>query len=211
MSCFESSKFVKNPNVFSIEVLELALKKLNWEFTKKQQVLTVTKIPGHNLHGEYAMRINAGNVEYNSYYLKNALELVGELRKTFESLNVIYAKAAVIKEFEKQGFSLKKNYDFVPNQQEVDSFYMVAYSKLENEDERRTEIEFKILSDGTVVSDSSYIPQDVHKLADLAMENLDKDFGTQRREGIEIIRKPVPVKYQNKSYCTVNNKIKAKN
>ena len=99
-------------------------------------------------------------------------------------MNVEYAKETILGEFERVGFSFKRDYDFVPNEQEVDRFFMVGYSKIENEDEKRTEIQFTILNDGAVISDSNYIPEDIHKLADEAMEKIDGAFGTNRREGI---------------------------
>lgn len=43
------------------------------------------------------------------------------------------------------------------------------------------------------------------------MSKIDHSFGTTRREGIEIKRKEVPERYKTKSYCTINNKIIAKN
>jgi hypothetical protein len=98
----------------------------------------------------------------------------------------------------------------VATEEQVEQFFMVGISRIENEDEKRVEMKFTILNDGTVVTDSNYIPEDIHKLADEAMQKIDGAFGSQRREGIEIIRKEVPEKYLTKSYCTVNNKIKAK-
>jgi hypothetical protein len=116
----------------------------------------------------------------------------------------------ILKEFEGAGFTFKRDYDFVATSELVEQFYMVGISKIENEDEKRVEIKFTILNDGTVITDSNYIPEDIHKLADEAMLKIDGAFGTHRREGFEIIRKEVPDKYKNKSYCTINNKVKAK-
>jgi len=212
MSCFETSTFLKNPQVFKTEVFIEAVKKFNWEYKiiSKNEVI-VTKIPNANLHGEYAMKIKNGKVTYNSYYLKNAKELVNDLKSEFFILNVEYAKKTILSEFESVGFTMKKDYDFVATDEVKDKFFMVGYSKLENEDEKRTEIEFSILKDGTIVSDSNYIPYDVHELADKAMEGIENSFGNTRREGIEIKRKEVPVRYKNKSYCSPSNKIIAKN
>jgi len=212
MSCFETSTFLKNPQVFKTEIFIQAVKKFNWEYEiKGENEIIVTNIPGAQLHGEYAMKISNGKVTYNSYYLKNGKELIKDLQSKFYILNVEYAKKTILTEFESQGFSLKKDYDFVANEEIKEKFFMVGYSKLENEDEKRTEIEFSILKDGTIVSDSNYIPYDVHELADKAMEGIEKAFGNTRREGIEIKRKEIPVRYKNKSYCSVSNKIIAKN
>lgn len=212
MSCFESSKFLRNPQVMNQEVLIRACDKLGWKYEIKNQELVVLNAnQKENLKGEYLLKVKGDIVTYNSYYIKNAKEFVVELQETFFELNVNYAKETILKEFESAGFTFKRDYDFVANSEEVERFYMVGYSKIENEDEKRTEIQFTILMDGTVVTDSNYIPEDIHKLADEAMEKIDNAFGTSRREGIEIKRKEVPEKYKNKSYCTVNNKIIAKN
>ena len=80
---------------------------------------------------------------------------------------------------------------------------------MENEEENKTEIQFTILNDGSVVTDSNYIPEDIHKLADEAMLKMDNAFGNKRREGIEIKRKEVPIKYQGKTQCTVNGQLKS--
>jgi hypothetical protein len=194
------------------EVLVRACDKLGWKYEIKNQELVVLNAnQKENLKGEYLLKVKGDIVTYNSYYIKNAKEFVLELQETFFELNVNYAKETILKEFESAGFTFKRDYDFVANSEEVERFYMVGYSKIENEDEKRTEIQFTILMDGTVVTDSNYIPEDIHKLADEAMEKIDNAFGTSRREGIEIKRKEVPEKYKNKSYCTVNNKIIAKN
>jgi hypothetical protein len=87
---------------------------------------------------------------------------------------------------------------------------MVAHSRISEETEKRVEIEFTIKFDGTIVSDSNYIPEDVHKLADKAMEAIDRAFGTTRKEGEQIKRKEIPAKYKNKTYCKAGSKIIAK-
>jgi hypothetical protein len=77
---------------------------------------------------------------------------------------------------------------------------MIGYSEMLGETDG-TEIEFTIKYDGTIVTDSNYIPEDIHLLADKAMEGIDKAFGTIRREGVHIKRKPIPAQYQGKAYC----------
>lgn len=212
MSCFETSTFLKNPQVFKTQVFIEAIKKFDWQYEiKSENEIVVTQIPNTNLHGEYALKIKNGNVTYNSYYLKNGKELVNELRAEFFSLNVEYAKKTILTEFESVGFSLKKEYDFVADDTVKEKFFMVGYSKIESEDEKRTEIEFSILNDGTIISDANYIPYDLHELADKAMEGIEKAFGNTRREGVEIKRKEIPIKYKNKAYCSPSNKIIAKN
>jgi hypothetical protein len=212
MSCFESSKFLRNPQTMNQEVLKKACDNLGWKYEIKNDELVVLNAnQKENLRGEYLLKVKGDTVSYNNYYIKNAKEFVLELQDTFYELNRIYAKETILKEFESAGFTFKKDYDFIANSEEVERFYMVGYSKIENEDEKRTEIQFTILNDGTVITDSNYIPEDLHKLADEAMSKIDQSFGTTRREGIEIKRKEVPERYKTKSYCTVNNKIIAKN
>lgn len=212
MSCFESSTFLKNPKVMNQKVLKKACDKLGWKYEIRQNEFIILNTKSNvNLHGEYALKVVGNKVTYNSYYMKNGRELVAQLEAQFYTLNIEYAKSTIIEAFESKGFNFKKNYDFVASSDEVDSFYMIGYSRNKNESEKRTEIKFTILKDGTIVSDSNYIPEDIHKLADEAMESIDTAFGTQRREGFEIKRKKIPAKYKHKAYCNVNNKIIAKN
>ena len=211
MSCFESSTFLKNPLVMNQEVLKKACDELGWKYLiQNGELLVVDAKQKQNVRGEYVLKVSGNTVSYNNYYMKNGKELVSELQEHFCKFNVLYAKESILKEFERVGFTLKKDYDFVPNSEISDQFFMVGYSMLEKETEKRSEIKFSILIDGTIVTDSNYIPEDIHKLADEAFSKLDEAFGNKRREGIEIKRKVIPEKYRNKSYCSVNNKIKAK-
>ena len=197
MSCFESSKFLKNPQVMNQVVLQKACDELGWKYEiRNNELIVLNANQKENLRGEYLLKVKGDTVTYNSFYMKNAKEFVSE--------------ETILKEFEGVGFTFKRDYDFVATEEQVEQFFMVGISRIENEDEKRVEIKFTILNDGTVVTDSNYIPEDIHKLADEAMQKIDGAFGSQRREGFEIIRKEVPEKYLTKSYCTVNNKIKAK-
>lgn len=210
MSCFESSKFVKNPQVMNQSVLIMACHALGWKYEIIQDELIVLNAnQKEDLKGEYLLKIKGDVVSYNSYYMKNAKEFVSELQETFFKLNVVYAKETILKEFEGVGFTFKRDFDFVPNDEEVDRFYMVGYSKIESETENKAEILFTILKDGSVVTDSNYIPEDIHKLADEAMIKMDASFGSNRREGIEIKRKEIPLKYQGKTYCTSSGQLKS--
>ena len=94
--------------------------------------------------------------------------------------NVEYAKKTVVDAFRKKGFTLKKLYDYTPTAEEVDRFCMVGYTKLEDEKEKRYEIKFSILNDGTVVTDSNYLPDDVNEMAHAAMDDLQEAFGNKR-------------------------------
>jgi hypothetical protein len=211
MSCFESSKFLKNPQVMNQIILQKACDQLGWKYEIiNNELIVLDANQKENLKGEYLLRVKGDTVTYNRYYMKNARDFVSELQEVFFKLNVCYAKETILKEFEAVGFTLKRDYDFVATKEQAEQFYMVGISRIENEDEKRVEIKFTILNDGTVLSDSNYIPEDIHKLADEAMSKIDGAFGSHRREGVEILRKEVPEKYKAKSYCTVNNKIKAK-
>ena len=215
MSCFESSTFLKNPNVMQEQILKKACANLEWKYEVQQEngksILYVYDAKQQsNLHGEFALKVVDNQVIYNSYYLKNGQELVKTLQNQFYALNIEYAKESILKEFQALGFKYLPDSKFVPTEEEKVRFKMVAHSKISSETEKRTEIEFTIKFDGSIVSDSNYIPEDIHKLADKAMEAIDDAFGTKRTEGIHIKRKEIPLKYKNKAYCKAGNKIIAK-
>jgi hypothetical protein len=216
MSCFESSTFLKNPKVMNQEILKKACEKLSWKFEVKteqnKQVLYVYDTNKNaNLQGEFALKVIDNVVTYNSYYMKNGQELIKELEGQFYDLNVVYAKETILREFQTVGFKLLPDLKFVANETEKEKFKMVATTRNPNESEKRTEIEFIIKFDGTIVTDSNYIPEDIHKLADKAMEAIDKSFGTTRKEGEHIKRKSIPTIYQGKTYCSATGQIKSKN
>jgi len=216
MSCFESSTFLKNPQVMSQEILKKACEKLNWKFEikteKEKQVLYVYSTnPKANMQGEFALKVIDNIVTYNSYYMKNGKELVNELESEFYGLNVLYAKETILREFQAVGFKVLPDLKFHPTETEKEKFKMVASTRMPNETEKRTEIEFVIKFDGTIVTDSNYIPEDIHKLADKAMEAIDKSFGTTRKEGDQIKRKQIPAIYKGKTFCSVSGQIKANN
>ncbi len=215
MSCFESSTFLKNPSVMNAEVLQKACDKLGWLYELKiengNKVLLIFDVNQKtNLKGEFALKVEGNNVTYNSYYLKNGRKLAKELEKHFYSINVEYACETVLREFQSVGFKLLPDLKFKETETEKKRFKMVAHSNMPNENEKRTEIEFTIKYDGTIVTDSNYIPEDVHKLADKAMESIDNAFGTKRKEGEHIKRKAIPLKYKDKAYCKAGTKITAK-
>lgn len=193
------------------QVLMEACEQLGWTFKLQQGVLTIYDAQQKaNLRGEYALKVEGNTVSYNRYYMQNGKELVQQLLTGFYALNVAYAEQSIIQEFERVGFRLRRDWDFEANEEVVKQFFMVAETRLQGEEERETIINFSILQDGTVVTDSNYLPHDLHELADKAMEALDKTFGTTRREGIEIKRKAIPEKYKGKTYCTLSGQIKAK-
>lgn len=198
MSCFESSTFLKNPDIMNREVLISACDKLGWKYTATENELTIFQLNANeNLRGEYAMKIVGNKVTYNTYYLQNAKSKVQELQNTFYDLNVKYAEESIIREFKKQGWTFKSNDKFKANENEKVSFYMVGRSKLKDETEPISQIKFTILKDGSVKTDSDYIPKDIHELADKAMESLESIFGNKR----EINGKEIPLKYKHKTFC----------
>ena len=80
-----------NPQFFSQSAFINAVEHLNWKYQLINNEVTVTEIPGTQLHGEFAMKVSQnGKLTYNSYYLKNSEELVGELKEVFNKLNVEY-------------------------------------------------------------------------------------------------------------------------
>lgn len=215
MSCFESSTFLKNPNVMSQDILKRACEKLGWKFEiiiehNKEVLYVYNANQQSDLNGEFALKVLDNTVIYNSYYLQNGRELARDLENQFYDLNIQYAEQTILNEFEALGFKYLPDTKFVPSETEKKRFKMVAHSRISEETEKRVEIEFTIKFDGTVVSDSNYIPEDVHKLADKAMEAIDRNFGTFRKEDEHIKRKDIPLKYKNKAYCKNGNKIIAK-
>ena len=67
-------------------------------------------------------------------------------------------------------------------------------SKDKNEDEPVAQIKFTILKDGTIVTDSDYLPNDVNERAHDAMDVLEQLLGNKR----VMTKKPVPAKYLSK-------------
>jgi hypothetical protein len=197
------------------DILKQACEKLGWTFEIKteqnNQVLYVYNAnQQNNLRGEYALKVVDNVVSYNSYYMKNGRELAKELEGQFYGLNIQYAQQTILNEFQALGFKYLPDNKFVPNETEKIRFKMVAHSRMSEETEKRVELEFTIKFDGAIVSDSNYIPEDIHTLADKAMASIDAAFGTTRKEGEHIKRKEIPAKYKNKAYCKVGNKIIAK-
>lgn len=181
MSRFESSRFVKNPQIMNQQVLKNACDKLGWKYEIRNNEFLITGVnQKEKLHGEFALKVSGDKVTYNSYYLHNGKELIKELQSVFFPLNVEYAKNTVVSAFELKGFKFKRNYDFKPTVEEVENFSMVGETKLPNEKSKRFEIQFSILNDGTVITDSNYLPDDVNDLAHKAMDEVETKFGNKR-------------------------------
>lgn len=197
MSRFESSVFARNPQVMSAGVLKAACESLGWKYSIQENIITVTDVGnGFNLYGEFALKldISTNKVTYNTFYMPNALEKVEELKEKFQELNAEYSKNALISEFEKAGFTYRSIFDFTPTKEEKFSFYMEAKSYDPFEDEPFASIKFTILKDGTIATDSDYLPNDVNEKAHEAMDILELHLGNKR----VMTKKTVPAKYVSK-------------
>lgn len=197
MSRFESSRFARNPKVMNANVLKAACEALGWQYSIQNNILLVTEVGNNsNFFGEFALKLDmsTNEVTYNTYYMPNAQEKVEELKEKFQELNAEYSKNALISEFEKAGFTYRSNYTFVPSKEEKYSFYMEAKSYDPLEDEPFASIKFTILNDGTIVTDSDYLPNDVNEKAHEAMDILEQHLGNKR----VMTKKPVPAKYVSK-------------
>lgn len=179
------------------EVLKSACETLGWTYAiSGNELIVVDAKQGTRLYGEFALKLNltTNEVTYNTYYMPNAAEKVEELQNQFYALNAAYSKNSLIQEFKKKGFNYKSNDHFTPTTEEVYSFYMVGRSKDKNEDEPVAQIKFTILKDGTIVTDSDYLPNDVNERAHDAMDVLEQLLGNKR----VMTKKPVPSKYLSK-------------
>lgn len=197
MSRFESSRFARNPRVMNANVLKAACEALGWQYSIQNNILLVTEVgSGSNFFGEFALKLDmsTNEVTYNTYYIPNAKEKVEELKEKFQELNAEYSRNALISEFEKAGFTYRSHFTFVPTMEEKYSFYMEAKSYDPLEDEPFASIKFTILNDGTIVTDSDYLPNDVNEKAHEAMDILEQHLGNKR----VMTKKPVPAKYVSK-------------
>lgn len=197
MSRFESSRFVRNPQIMHVDVLKSACEALGWTYHVVSNELLVTDAKQNTkLYGEFALKLNltTNEVTYNTYYMPNAHVKVEELKEKFQELNAEYSKNALISEFEKNGFTYRSNYTFTPTEEERFSFYMEAKSYDSLEDEPFASIKFTILKDGTIITDSDYLPNDVNEKAHEAMDILEQHLGNKR----VMTKKPVPAKYLSK-------------
>ena len=195
MSRFETSKFIRNESLMHQNVLENACKELNWSYKIVNGELLIYDLGnGINFHGEYAIKVKDNKVTYNTYYFGNTANEVEKLKKKFNELNVSYTKTLLINEFKKKGFTYKRNSKFIENDIEKISFFMVGRSKDKKETEPIGEIKFTILFDGTIISDSNYLPEDVNEKAHAAMDSIDQYFGNKRI----MTKKEIPVKYKNR-------------
>ena len=197
MSRFESSRFTRNPLVINPDVLKKACDKLGWTYSVKDNILTVTNAKqSSNLWGEYALKLDmaTNKVTYNTYYMPDSKQKVEELQKCFYEINAIYAREALIQEFQKKGFTYRSDFRFKASDKEIYQFYMEGTSTDVDEDEPIAKIKFTILSDGTIVTNSDYLPNDVNERAHAAMDVLEQLLGNKRI----MTKKEVPARYLSK-------------
>jgi hypothetical protein len=211
MSRFESSRFVRNNKIMNVQVLKSACESLGWSYNLQGNIMTVSDVGQDiSLYGEYALRLNidTNEVVYNTYYLPDAPQKVKELQDKFYLINAEYARKSLIQEFKKKGFTYKRNDRFVATSETLYSFFMVGRSKDKLEDEPVAQIKFDILRDGTIVTDSDYLPNDVNERAHAAMDVLEELMGNKR----VMTKKKIPAKYLSKmkprriNTQTINNK-----
>lgn len=197
MSRFESSRFARNSNVMNAEILKSACDSLKWEYTINGNILTISDVnQTQNMYGEYVLQLNltTNQVSYNTYYTPDAKTKVEKLQNVFYRLNAEYARKSLIQSFKRKGFTYLSNDKFHPTEEEVYSFFMVGRSKDKTEDEPVAQIKFTILKDGTIITDSEYLPNDVNEKAHDAMDELETLLGNKR----VMTRKDIPSKYLHK-------------
>lgn len=210
MSRFESSRFARNSNVMNADILKSACDTLGWSYTLDKDVLTIHDANQKGrMYGEYVLQLNitTNQVTYNTYYTPDAKEKVQEFQQAFYTLNVEYAKKSLIQSFKKKGFTYLSNDKFHPTEEVVDSFFMVGRSADKSETEPVAQIKFSILVDGTIVTDSDYLPNDVNEKAHAAMDELEDLLGNKR----VMTKKEVPLKYLHKMKPRRVNVIEQKN
>lgn len=197
MSRFESSRFARNSNVMNAEILKSACDSLKWEYTINGNILTISDVnQTQNMYGEYVLQLNltTNQVSYNTYYTPDAKTKVEELQNVFYRLNAEYARKSLIQSFKRKGFTYLSNDKFHPTEEEVYSFFMVGRSNDKTEDEPVAQIKFTILKDGTIITDSEYLPNDVNEKAHDAMDELETLLGNKR----VMTSKDIPSKYLHK-------------
>lgn len=195
MSRFETSKFVRDSSIMHQNVLVEACQSLGWKYHIENNSLHITDLGNNvNFFGEYAIKVTDNKVTYNTYYFGETEGAVKQLQNRFNDLNVSYTKNLLINEFKNKGFSFKRNSKFIETEDEKISFFMVGRSKIKNEKEPVGEIKFTILFDGTIISDSNYLPEDVNEKAHAAMDSIDAFFGSKRI----MTKKEIPVKYRDR-------------
>ena len=64
MSRFESSRFVRNPQIMNANVLMAACETLGWKYSLQNNILLVTEVGNDsNFNGEFALRLDVSTNE----------------------------------------------------------------------------------------------------------------------------------------------------
>ncbi len=202
MSCFEQSTFLQNAGVMNQDLLIQACKELKWKAEMRNGELWVSQTGQLAMMvGEPMLRLIGNTVIWNRYYQHEGQQKADALRSTYLKLEaemrVEYARTGILEAFRKAGFSYVEDIRFRPDEKQKHRFFMKGRSKLPQETEPAASNQFTILSDGTVQTSSDYIPEDIHILADKAMEELEAAFGNRR----SIEPKNIPAKYCSKAFC----------
>lgn len=133
MSRFESSRFVRNPQVMHVDVLKSACDTLGWTYSVKGKELLVTDAnQGTKLYGEFALKLNltTNEVTYNTYYMPNAVQKVEELQNQFYALNAAYAKTLWFKNLRKRALLIKRMIDSSLQQKKFIAFLWWVVQKI---------------------------------------------------------------------------------
>lgn len=205
MSCFESSIFLQNAALMDRSLLIAACEKLGWQAQERGPEIWITPPQARQSFlqaiNEPILRLRGNTVTWNTYYYQQGKQDVQQLQAVYDQLQkemrVEYARTAILTEFKRVGFHFLDDLHFRPTEQEKHRFFMKGESKLKDETERVAKIRFTILEDGTVRTDSDYIPEDIHRLADDAMAALEAAFSNPRK----ISPKEIPAKYLHKAFC----------
>ncbi|MBP6663727.1 MAG: hypothetical protein KA783_04350 [Chitinophagales bacterium] len=208
MSCFETSIFLSNPDEhLLISVAKAACDALNWQYNQNKNRFYITDVGrGTDLNGEYALAIIGNKLMKNTFYLRDnkATYYVEQLLQKYNELLPDYEKQVIVNAFKQQGYGyVDQSEELAENPKLVFSFAMQAMSKLQNETDKTAKIHFTVSNQGNIVTESNYIPADIHVQADHAMANIELKLGMKRR----IYPKEIPPKYAKKTFCQPKNNV----
>lgn len=181
MSCWETSEFINDPEKVDRNIMIEACSRLGWKFNQINGKLVINDAKqGSTLYGESAIEIVGNRIRYNDYYMRNGAEKINELQYEYMCLYVSHIEETIKEKFRSVGYNILPNNRFVAKETQVSSFFVVARSKLQDSKGVEARIKFTILKDGSIESDSNYIPDDIHILANEAMSSLQKIIDCKR-------------------------------